>query len=172
MSSSNQSTFATLRGASVRFWLEAAGWSLVAAAAIAVPTVLVANRYFSRMTPTRWWDYVFLAISAPLIGLVLAAKRLPGASECRTEGKTLAGGGLTYLAVGCPICNKIVVAILGTSGALTYFAPVQPILGAMAVGLLVISARRVLRGSGSSISAPDAQFEHEQHKEPPVLAEP
>lgn len=119
MSTSKQSTLAPLRAAPLRFWLEAAGWSLVAAAAIAVPTVLIANRYFARMTPTRWWDYVFLAISAPLIGLVLAAKRLPGASGCRTQGKTLAGGGLTYLAVGCPVCNKIVVAILGTSGALT-----------------------------------------------------
>lgn len=162
MSSSKQSTLAPLRAASARFWLEAAGWSLVAAAAIAVPTVLVANRFFSRMTPTRWWDYVFLAISAPLMGLVLAAKRLPGASECRTEGKTLAGGGLTYLAVGCPICNKIVVAILGTSGALTYFAPVQPVLGAIAVGLLVVSARRVLRRSAPSFSAPDARIEPEE----------
>lgn len=170
MRTTNESTLAPLRNASGRFWLEAAGWSLVAAAAIAVPTVLVANRFFSRMTPTRWWDYVFLAISAPLIGLVLAAKRLPGAAECRTEGKTLAGGGLTYLAVGCPICNKIVVAILGTSGALTYFAPVQPILGATALGLLLVSARRVLRGSGSSFSAPGAQFE-QQCDDPSALAE-
>lgn len=54
------------------------------------------------------------------------------------------GGVGTYLAVGCPICNKLVVALLGTSGALTYFAPIQPLLGVGAVALLVFALRRRL----------------------------
>lgn len=32
-------------------------------------------------------------------------------------------------AVGCPACNKIAVILLGTSGALNLWAPVQPVLG-------------------------------------------
>ena len=39
--------------------------------------------------------------------------------------------------VGCPVCNKIVVAVLGVSGALTYWAPIQPIVGILSIALLV-----------------------------------
>jgi hypothetical protein len=42
---------------------------------------------------------------------------------------------LGWLAVGCPVSNKLVVALLGTSGALNYLAPIQPLLGVLAVGL-------------------------------------
>jgi hypothetical protein len=38
--------------------------------------------------------------------------------------------------VGCPICNKIVVALLGVSGALGVWAPVQPILAVLSLALL------------------------------------
>lgn len=136
----------------MRFWIEATAWSILAALAIAIPTVLVGNSLFRRMTPTSWWNYAFLAMSAPLIGLLLASRRLPGSTVCRTDGKTITGGGLTYLAVGCPICNKVVVALLGSSGALTYFAPVQPVLGGIAVALLLYSLRKAL---GAAIIAED-----------------
>jgi hypothetical protein len=147
MTTSRGSDWAAVRVAPMHFWIEATAWSLLAAFAIAIPTVLIANSLFRRMTPTRWWDYVFLALSAPLIGLTLGARRLPGSTQCRTDGKTITGGGLTYLAVGCPICNKLVVALLGSSGALTYFAPVQPVLGGFAVILLLYSLREALGAS-------------------------
>jgi hypothetical protein len=35
-----------------------------------------------------------------------------------------------FLAIGCPVCNRIALVLLGTSGALTVFAPLQPFLGA------------------------------------------
>ena len=56
------------------------------------------------------------------------------------------GGLLSFFAVGCPICNKVVVIALGTSGALTWFAPVQPYLGVFALGLLAWALRVRLRG--------------------------
>ncbi len=31
-------------------------------------------------------------------------------------------------AIGCPVCNKLVVLALGFSGALAYFEPIQPAL--------------------------------------------
>lgn len=144
MTPSRGSEWAALRVAPLHFWVEATAWSILAAVAIAIPTVLIGNSLFRRMTPTRWWDYVFLALSAPLIGLTLGARRLPGSTQCRTDSKIISGGGLTYLAVGCPICNKVVVALLGSSGALTYFAPVQPVLGGLAVVLLLYSLRQTL----------------------------
>jgi hypothetical protein len=48
---------------------------------------------------------------------------------------------LSVLAIGCPVCNKLVVLALGVGGALTYFAPVQPILGFLSVGLLAYALR-------------------------------
>lgn len=44
---------------------------------------------------------------------------------------------LAWFAVGCPVCNKLAVLALGYSGAITWFAPVQPIL---AVGALILTA--------------------------------
>ena len=43
---------------------------------------------------------------------------------------------LGFLAIGCPVCNKLIVALLGVSGAMDYFAPAQPFLGAL--GMLVL----------------------------------
>jgi hypothetical protein len=48
---------------------------------------------------------------------------------------------LSTFAIGCPICNKLVVAALGVSGALGSWAPVQPFV---AVGSLVLVALAVL----------------------------
>lgn len=47
-----------------------------------------------------------------------------------------AGGVLSAFAVGCPICNKLVVALVGVSGALNVWAPVQPLVGMAALALL------------------------------------
>lgn len=44
-------------------------------------------------------------------------------------------------AVGCPVCNKLVVLALGLGGAMTYFAPVQPFLGLISTGLLLYGLR-------------------------------
>jgi hypothetical protein len=101
---------------------------VVIGVAIGVPTVLIENSFFKRMTPTSGWQYVAWVVVALLTGLVMAARHLPR-SNCRVEGKALAGGGLAHLAVGCPICNKIVVPL-----ALNYFPPVQPLLALLSVG--------------------------------------
>ncbi|MDQ3669057.1 MAG: hypothetical protein M3377_02085 [Actinomycetota bacterium] len=62
-----------------------------------------------------------------------------------------------FLAVGCPICNKLVVAMLGAGGALSYFGPVQPALGMLGVVLLaatlVVRLRR-LAACSTQMTAP------------------
>lgn len=141
------STFEALRARSTRFWLEAAGWALTTALIVAIPTVLVRNPMFTRMTPTRWWDYVFLAISAPLIGLTMAFRRHIETRDCPIERRSLAGAALVFLAVGCPVCNKLVVALLGVGGALAYFAPAQPVLGALSVLLAFSTLLLALRSA-------------------------
>ena len=68
-----------------------------------------------------------------------------GVEGAQTERGTLLGGIGSLLAVGCPTCNQVVVAALGTSGALSLFQPVQPWLGLASLGLLTWLLRR--RGS-------------------------
>jgi hypothetical protein len=71
-----------------------------------------------------------------------AAPSLPD-RRGRTIGATL----LATFAVGCPVCNKLVVAVLGVSGALSYWAPIQPVVGVLSVALLATGFAMRLRGA-------------------------
>ncbi len=126
----------------VRFWIVAAPGTIGALILLGVPTAVIPNPFFIRMTPMETFNLVVWLASAPLIGLLIATYvRPPGhggvhpALEAGTGRATL-GGVAAYLAIGCPICNKVVVAALGVSGAMSYFAPLQPIIGAGSVALL------------------------------------
>ena len=56
---------------------------------------------------------------------------------------------LSTFAIGCPICNKLVVALVGASGALNYWAPLQPLLGLASVAFLPATLAVRLRGDRS-----------------------
>lgn len=120
-----------------RYWLTAAACAGVAALAIGLPTDLLSNPLFTRMTAIRPVDYVVWGLTSVLTGALLATYRLPAGGASPRIG--LGAGVLGWLAVGCPVCNKLVVLLLGSSGALTYFAPVQPLLGALAVTLSAVA---------------------------------
>ena len=129
--------FATVIRLGPAYWWRALALAAASGIAIAVPTRLVPNDLFSRMTPTRPLDYAFWVAASLLLGLTLALR-----SPHRRAGGPVAGGVGTFLAVGCPICNKLVVGLLGVSGALTYFAPLQPLLGSAALVLLLVALHR------------------------------
>ena len=126
-----------LVGLGPSYWWRALSFAILSGLALAVPTRLVPNDFFSRMTATRPLDYAFWVAGSLLLGLTLAVT-----SPDRQSAGPVAGGVGTFLAVGCPICNKIVVALLGVSGALTYFAPLQPVIGSASLVLLVVALRR------------------------------
>ena len=71
------------------------------------------------------------------------------ASERRSSVLGGVGGVLGWFAVGCPVCNKIALLALGYTGALTYFAPLQPILAAASVILLLVAVIIRLKGQYS-----------------------
>jgi len=103
-------------------------------AIIGLGTAIYENPFFVRMTPVRAQDYVIWILSSVLIGLIAGSYFV--ASSTSGDGKTLWGGLLSFLAVGCPTCNKLVVLMLGTTGALTFFAPLQLYIGIASVLLL------------------------------------
>lgn len=100
---------------------------------------------FDRMTPVQWWNYPILVATAVLGGLVVPTYVRTGAGSDGV-GKTAGGGLLSALAIGCPVCNKLVVLALGFSGALTYWAPLQPVLGVASLALLGWALRSRLAG--------------------------
>lgn len=125
-----------------RYWLVAAGGTLAALLLLGVPTAVIPNPFFIRMTPTETFNILVWLASAPLVGLLIATYVRPPRhafgheTRERGAGRATLGGVAAYLAIGCPICNKVVVAALGVSGALNVFAPLQPIIGAASVAML------------------------------------
>jgi hypothetical protein len=113
---------------------------------IGLPTEMVANPWFHRMTPVRWWDRPVWLITAVLAGLLLATFVATSAADERSARRGGVGGVLAFFAVGCPVCNKLVVLALGTAGAHAWFEPVQPFLGVGSVALLAWALRARLQG--------------------------
>jgi hypothetical protein len=142
--------FGDLRSLPSATWPRTLVYAVVAAVLIAVPADLIDTRFFGRPVETRPIDYIILAVTASLIGLIFGI-RPEAPDEDRAlevdaqERTTVWGGFASFLAVGCPVCNQAVVALVGTSGALSWWAPVQPVVGAVAIGLLVFTLRKRLR---------------------------
>lgn len=131
----------------LRRWVTAAVTAGFFLLAVAVPTDLINTPLFSRMIPPTWWAWPALVVSSVLAGLLVATYVNPVQSERvrdRRGGWTAAF--LTYFAVGCPVCNKIVLLALGSAGAVSWFAPVQPYLQLLAIALLVWALRERLTG--------------------------
>ena len=120
--------------------------TVVTALVIGIPTGTVETSWYHRMTPVLWWNYPVWVVSSLLTGALLATYvRDPHLEVRPTQGtKTFLGSALTIFAVGCPICNKLVVMAIGVSGALNLFAPIQPVLAVGSILLLTYAlwARR------------------------------
>lgn len=147
-----------------RHWLTAAAGAAATVLLIGIPTDVIPNPVFGRPVPVTWWSYPVLAVTAVLSGLLLATyvrtpvvggdEPAPGHPvldvtddrEARLGG---VGGLLTFFAVGCPVCNKVVVLALGTLGARTWFEPLQPYLAVASLVLLAFALRARLRSAAA-----------------------
>lgn len=124
----------------LRYLLSAMLATALVALAIGIPTDVVPNPWFTRMTPVYADQYVFWVLTSVLTGALLATYVF---SRHLAAGQAAGGGLLGLLAVGCPVCNKLVVLLLGFSGAFQYFAPIQPYLGGL--GVLLAGTALALR---------------------------
>lgn len=144
------------RGIVVRWYVAVsvfvAGTSITAVGT-GIPTELIPNPWFTRMTSIQGYAYPVWAVSAVLTGALLALYLGVVRTSCRiTRGERPAGAvgvASSFLAVGCPVCNKLVVALIGATGATTYFAPIQPVLAAVSLvllgGALALRVRALIR---------------------------
>ena len=131
-----------------RRWTAAFGAAVAITLLIGLPTDVIPNPVFGRPIPVTWWSYPVLAITAVLGGLLVATYvRQASASDALDRPGRVGGigGFLSFFAVGCPVCNKVVVLALGTTGARQWFEPLQPVLAVASIVLLAVALRYRLR---------------------------
>ncbi|WP_197413445.1 MULTISPECIES: hypothetical protein [unclassified Mycobacterium] len=121
-----------------------------------MPTDIIDTPLFSRDVPVRWWEYPVLLAT----GLLTVAWFAIEGSR-RNSGFVTSGLTLVTFAVGCPVCNKLVLLAVGTSGALGLWAPVQPALAALSLalltGLVALRWQRRPWVTGSCTRVPDCE---------------
>ncbi len=164
-----------------RFLLWTAAWTAVALVVFGLVSAIVPNPIFGRSVPPEPFAIVVWLVSAPLMGLLAATYVVPAAAAPASaaarpltpmpaapapaagaprDGSLIASvAGLgAFLAIGCPLCNKVVLLVLGASGAMSVWAPIQPIVGAASVALLAATVawrlRRRAAGDACRIPVP------------------
>jgi len=145
----------TLVGWSPRRWTVAAGAAGASVVLLGVPTAVVPNPVFGRSVPPTAWALPVLLVTSVLAGLLVATYVNnevetvgdDGPNAGRTVRTGGAGGLLAFFAIGCPVCNKVVLLALGTTGAMNVFAPIQPLLAVAGLVLLAWALRIRLRNA-------------------------
>ena len=129
-----------------RHWATAVLAAAAVALTIGIPSDVIPNPVFGRpTTPVTWWSYPVLVATAVLGGLLAATYVRDPADEIDRAGRIGGiGGMLSFFAVGCPTCNKLVIVAIGSSGALDWFAPAQPLLALASLALLGWALRQRL----------------------------
>jgi hypothetical protein len=160
---------------SVRRWTTAVVAGLAIVLVIGVPTDVVPNPVFGRPVPVTWWSYPVLALTGVLGGLLIAtyvreprpagatgSDRADAGTDLDVDAPSRTGGIaglLSFFAVGCPVCNKIVLVALGATGARRWFEPLQPLLAVASIVLLAIALRARLRSADACAWTPPAPTE-------------
>jgi len=129
-------------------WLFAIFAGVLTYVVIAIPTAVIKNPIFGREIGVTSWSVPVLIITSILSGILFATyiRTENYLSEERSVKIGSVGGLFSFLAVGCPACNKIALLALGTTGAINYFAPIQPYLGLIGILLLLYAVQKRLVG--------------------------
>ena len=143
-----------MRAWGLRQWGVAALGTAATLFLLGLPAVLIPNGLFAREIDPTWWSYPVWITTSLLSGLVMATyvrgtSEVAETSSDRDGGRGIVGAALAWFAIGCPVCNKLVLSALGTSGAMAWFAPLQPLLAVAGVVLLAWALRSRLRAADS-----------------------
>jgi len=137
-------------------WLVAALGAVGVALVVGVPTGLLATPFYTRMTAAPGWSYGAWVSTAGLSGLLIATYiQRPMTPQGQARAGVVANVG-SMLAVGCPVCNKVVVAVAGVGGALHVWAPLQPVIAAASLALLGWALWRRLNTQATACPVPAA----------------
>jgi hypothetical protein len=143
--------FTSLLTWSAKRWIVAASVGVLTYFVIALPTAVVENPIFGREIAVTSWSVTVIVISSILTGLLTATYVKNDFSDENPKQLKIGSAGalLSFFAVGCPVCNKLALIALGYSGAIQYFAPIQPYLALAGIALLMYSLRMRLNNEYS-----------------------
>ena len=149
-----------------RYLAWSAASALVGLVAFGLVSAIIPNPVFGREIAPEPFAIAVWLVSAPLMGLLAGTYLVPPPAAVRdlpapADAATLAMGGAererptsalgyagglaAFLAIGCPVCNKVALVLLGTSGALSIWAPLQPLVGLASLVLLAAAVAWRLR---------------------------
>lgn len=129
----------------LKFTLYVLAFSLLAILILGIPTAVIRNHFYFRMTPAFWFDYVFLVVNGVLIGLYFAITYTSTQPEaCKIEKKSIFASLLALFGIACPICNQILLLIFSTTLLLSFLEPIRPYISlTSSILLLWLIARKV-----------------------------
>lgn len=119
----------------------AAGVSCAYGVVVGLLSGVIPNPVVTRILPVDAWNVLSVALPAILVGPLVATYLVPWPTACRVGGRAGTAGVLSYFGAACPVCNRLVVAAIGVSGATNYFRPLQSILGVGSTVLLGLALR-------------------------------
>lgn len=116
-------------------------------AALGTVAALWENPLFMRMTPTGNFEITLLFLLSVLTGFYFGLPQ----RECgkRTAGT---GGVIGFLGLACPVCNKILVLLFGSTLLLEYYEPARLYLALGGTALLAVAIWLKLTRRGCSDS--------------------
>ncbi len=122
----------------LKFIVYTLAFSALAILILGIPTAVIRNHFYFRMTPAFWFDYVFLVVNGTLIGFYFAITYTSTQPEaCKIEKKSLFASLLAIFGIACPICNQILMLIFSTTFLLSFLEPVRPFISLASTLLLI-----------------------------------
>jgi len=142
-----------------RQW-KVAGWSYLAALLImGVAGETLPGASVGRVVPVKWWNYVTLVLSPPLIALIVATfvpSGQPKRARRWVKAGTGVGGAAGTLAMACPVCNPLAIPLFGAAGVLSFLAPYRGLIALLSVALLALTLLLRLRTTRTCQLTPPA----------------
>lgn len=118
---------------------------------LGIPTAVIENSIYTRMTPATTLDMFFLIVTSILFGIytslilyiIITKKR-------RTIPAKQGIGGVigSFFAISCPLCIQLFVWIFGAAFLMKYYNPLRPFIGILSIGLIssgIYRSSRIIR---------------------------
>ncbi len=102
-----------------------------------------------RLYPVEWWNWVTLALSAALIGLIAATFVRPGGRRALAGAGSGSAGTIAAIVMACPVCSPLAIPLLGTGGLLAFLVPDRGWIALASIVLLAITLLLRLRAANS-----------------------
>ncbi len=108
-----------------------------------------------RMYPVEWWNWVTLAVSAAIIGLIVATFVRPGGRRALAGAGSGSAGTIAAIVMACPVCSPLAIPLLGTGGLLAFLVPDRGWIALASIVVLALTLLLRLRAASScAISLP------------------